>query len=257
VSLDIQHHLAVINSATKYPSIPTYHAMADRGRLSTEVQVAFEGAVAVSEKIDGTNARIVVIPRVGTRPLYLIGSREELLTASGDLVSNPAMGIVAGIRAHAERALELPLVDTAMLVIWGELYGGRVTAASKHYTTTQATGFAVFDVARFTVRDIETVLESDSQTIAAWRDRGEQPFTEQQVEFATAIGAATVPHIGSIAPPAEIEAAYGWLRVNAGDVTRAALDAAGRPEGVVVRDSKRRIAKLRFEDYERTLKAAR
>jgi hypothetical protein len=44
-----------------------------------------------------------------------------------------------------------------------------------------------------------------------------------------------------------------------GEHTRAGLDrAAGRPEGLVVRNKDRsKIAKLRFEDYERTLRGSR
>ena len=56
--------LAKLNSATKYPSILTYHELGDRGRLKETVQVPFvEGQeIFVTEKIDGANGRIVVLP---------------------------------------------------------------------------------------------------------------------------------------------------------------------------------------------------
>lgn len=91
--------LRAINSLTKYPSILTYHALGDRGRVSDRVQVDFgTDPVLVTEKIDGTNARIIC--RDGD---YLIGSREELLHARGDRVHNPAMGIVDAMRPIADR----------------------------------------------------------------------------------------------------------------------------------------------------------
>ncbi|MFI7515873.1 hypothetical protein ACIBVK_20520 [Micromonospora echinofusca] len=57
------------------------------------------GPVTLTEKVDGTNARIVGLPGGA----YLIGSREELLYARGDLIGNPALGIVDALRDVAER----------------------------------------------------------------------------------------------------------------------------------------------------------
>ena len=36
-------NLRALNSATKYPSIPTYHVMGDRGRLQEEILSRIEG----------------------------------------------------------------------------------------------------------------------------------------------------------------------------------------------------------------------
>jgi hypothetical protein len=66
-----------------------------------------------------------------------------------------------------------------------------------------------------------------------------------------------VPRIEVSAPPRGLAETAAWL---AATVTRSLAtlspEARGRPEGVVVRTHGReRIAKIRFEDYERTLRA--
>ncbi len=71
---------------TKYPSIPTYHALDPRNGGLLDETVPFTGTVLATEKVDGTNARIVQLPDGG----YLLGSREELLYAKGDLIGNPS-----------------------------------------------------------------------------------------------------------------------------------------------------------------------
>lgn len=60
--------------------------------------IEFNGPVTLTEKVDGTNSRIIVLPDGS----YLIGSREELLYARGDLIGNPALGIVDALRDVAE-----------------------------------------------------------------------------------------------------------------------------------------------------------
>src|SRR4051794_25742951 len=112
--------LGRLNSMTKYPSIPTYHPMGDRGVLGDE-PLRFEGRAIATEKVDGTNSRILLLPD-GT---YLIGSREELLYARGDLIGNPALGIVDAVRPVAERLVEevrLPAIAAFYL----ETYGGNI-----------------------------------------------------------------------------------------------------------------------------------
>lgn len=251
-----QANLAAVNSATKYPSIPTYHAMGEKGRLTEEINVNFCGPVHISEKIDGTNARIVV---VGDR--YLIGSREELLTASGDLICNPSMGIVDGVRAIAERAVGAIGNGISVTVLYGEFYGGRVTASSKQYTTSGATGFRLFDAAYFDLPLFKDIIALDTATIAAWRDGGGQAFgsTEAVAVVAAAVGVDRVPSVDGLDDlgwPMTIAETRDWLcRVlECGSYAKLDVNAGGRPEGVVVRDAERRIAKLRVEDYERTMK---
>jgi hypothetical protein len=77
---------------TKYPSIPTYHTLGEKGTLLEET-VSFEGEVILTEKVDGTNARIILLPDGS----FILGSREELLYASLD---EGAMGRAEGIVAR-------------------------------------------------------------------------------------------------------------------------------------------------------------
>lgn len=81
--------LRKLNSITKYPSIATYHSMGGKGRLQEELlnPVPPNAELDASEKLDGTNTRIIVLPGdpVAT---YFIGSREDLLTYQHDLVPN-------------------------------------------------------------------------------------------------------------------------------------------------------------------------
>lgn len=89
-----------LNSMTKYPSIPTYHALGDKGTLLEQI-VTFnvdDGEVILTEKVDGTNSRIILLPDGN----FVLGSREELLFAKGDLIGNPALGIVDALKNIAD-----------------------------------------------------------------------------------------------------------------------------------------------------------
>ena len=63
-------NLDAINSATQYPSIETYHKLAS-GRLTEELNFTFEGNVILTEKINGTNGRAILMPDGD----FFIGSR--------------------------------------------------------------------------------------------------------------------------------------------------------------------------------------
>src|SRR5262245_33388117 len=108
-----------LNALTKYPSIQTYHPLhppksRSHGRRAPVLpQVRFSGQVLATEKIDGANARIILLPDGS----FLLGSREELLYAAGDLLWNPALGIVATVRPVAERLCPL-LADSQAVVVF-------------------------------------------------------------------------------------------------------------------------------------------
>jgi RNA ligase len=248
--------LSKLNSLTKYPSIPTYHTLDPRNGALGEEALPFAGMVLGTEKIDGTNARVICLPDGS----YLLGSREELLYARGDLIGNPAQGIVEALKAQAERLCAT--VDLAVVVYYFEVYGGKVSSASKQYTGEQRVGYRLFDVAR--LPDYETHLARSQPEIAAWREAGGQPFADETAlrEVADRQGVALTPRILEIAAedlPQTVEAALAFLR-KALPQTRCALDdgAGHRGEGLVIRMLDRsRIAKLRFEDYERTLRKRR
>jgi hypothetical protein len=256
--------LARVNSATKYPSIETYHRL-ERGRLTDEVQVDFAGVgdIIATEKIDGTNSRVLLFLNHEVLPWlfekYLIGSREDLLHARGDLIYNPAQGIVEGVRPFAERVHSGSLWNNKIYVFFGEVYGGRgVTQASKFYSKDGSqVGFRLFDAIEFKVQDFRDLIEMPKEKIAAWRQSGGQPFVSEArlQEFAEMFEVELTPRFAAPPIPTEPHETHEWLKQVLAEGSRAVLGdepGKGKPEGVVVRTSDRsKIAKIRFEDYER------
>jgi hypothetical protein len=251
--------LRKLNSITKYPSIPTYHVMDDRGRLAEERQVVFDGEVYLSEKVDGTNSRIILSPDGD----YIVGSREELLHARGDRIWNPSMGIVDAVRPIAGHAIA-DREAQAVLVFFMETYGGNVGGNAKQYTGSKAVAVRLFDVAVIEGDELAELCSKPTEQIAAWRDGGGQSFVASDTvpEWAEALGIEPAPRLGTVDAaevPASVADTAAWLASKL-DRTRCALDdgAGGAPEGVIIRSLTRdRIAKLRFEDYRRTMKGSR
>jgi hypothetical protein len=248
--------LSKLNSLTKYPSIPTYHALDPATGNLREETVTFTGTVIGTEKVDGTNARIISLPGGP----YLLGSREELLYAQGDLIGNPASGIVAELRPVADR---LTAADGDVIrVHYLEVYGGKVTAASKHYTGSQQMGHRLFDVA--VLADYEARLQRPAAELSAWREAGGQTFLAEAELAATADrdGLALTPRVFAV-DAGELPTALDKTRQFLADRlprTGSALDdgALGQPEGIVLRTTDRAtIAKARFQDYDRTLRRRR
>ena len=243
--------LKKLNSLTKYPSIPTYHALGDKGALLEE-RVAFAGEVFASEKVDGTNGRIVFLPD----GLWIIGSREELLLARGDLIGNPALGIAEALRAKAEELAPALCKEDRITVLYAEVFGGTTTAQARQYTSKRAVSFRMFDMA--VISTFEEVLARTPEKIAAWRDAGGQPFlpADELARISHDNGLELVPALFTI-DAAELPRAgdetHAFLRGRLPE-TRCKLDegAQGVPEGIVLRTRDRSvIAKMRFEDYER------
>lgn len=249
-----QADLQRLNSLTKYPSIPTYHALDPKDGCLLPDAVRFDGDVVATEKIDGTNARLICLPDGS----YLLGSREELLYARGDLIGNPALGIVEALRPLAD-TLPRPYSASAITVFFAEVYGGKVTGASKQYTGTQKVGYRLFDVA--VVDDYAERLAQDTRDISAWRDAGGQRFLDETAlaQVAAATGFALTPRVATLAAgalPTDIAAMHEFLKTTL-PATLSTLDdaAMNKPEGLVLRTIDRRvIAKARVEDYERTFK---
>jgi len=259
-----------LNSATKYPSIPTYHALGERGRLTDVVQVPFgpDDDVLATEKIDGANTRIV-IHQEGT---CLIGSREEWLWHSDDLLANPAGQIVEAARAVADKIRNnQDLLRSGVTVWYGETYGGKVTAGSKNYTGTGKLGIRFFDIARFDLQ-LDIIKRMTVAEIASWRDHGGQQFVQHE-DFLIDCYRAGVDRVPGLAfsraflpddlPGTLREArtrlphtysALDPLQVGPG-APPASESARRKPEGIVIRTADRKkIAKIRFEDYERALR---
>ncbi|WP_212992857.1 RNA ligase family protein [Actinoplanes auranticolor] len=249
--------LRALNSLTKYPSIPTYHLLDARNGGLQDEAVVFSGPVVGTEKVDGTNARMILTPGGG----WLLGSREELLHAKGDLIGNPSQGIVAALKPVVEALA--PVAGDEIRVIYVELYGGKVGAAAKQYTTDPTRyGWRCFDV--LVLRDPAEQLGWPAERIAAWRDGGGQTFLAEQ-ELAGAArdaGLELTPRLFTVDAaelPTDLDKTSAWLAAQLPE-SRVRLDAGapGGAEGIVLRSNDRGvIAKARFQDYARTLKRRR
>ncbi|MFD0690830.1 RNA ligase family protein [Actinomadura fibrosa] len=244
--------LGALNSATKYPSIPTFHALDPKNGSLQDGPTAFAGVtgrVLLTEKVDGTNSRIIVFPGGD----YILGSREELLHARGDLIANPALGIVDALRPLAESVAD----GDVFRVLYLEVYGGKVGGAAKQYSGHRAVGVRLFDVATVPAE----VLSWPRERISAWREDGGQAFLDEEglTAVAEAHGLDLTPRLGEL-PASDLPTDLGETRGFLSEylpATRVALDddAGGRAEGIVVRTVDRSvIAKARFQDYDRTLK---
>ena len=160
--------LIKLNSITKYPSIPTYHTLDPKNGGLLEEAVTFEGSVLGTEKIDGTNARVICLPDGN----FILGSREELLYGRGDLIGNPALGIVEALKGLAEQLSNAN--QEGITVFYFEVFGGKVTSGSKQYTGTQQVSFRLFDL--MYLPDYEPYLAKALQEIALWREAAGQPL---------------------------------------------------------------------------------
>jgi hypothetical protein len=246
--------LGKLNSMTKYPSILTYHTLGDKGILQDAVQVPFAGRVLGTEKVDGTNARLIFCPDGSV----VAGSREDLLWERRDLIGNPAMGIVDAVRAAVGRLHATLCSPGRITVLYVEVYGRNIGAAAKQYTREGKVGFRLFDAA--VIEDHDELLGWPAERIARWRDEGGQKYLDagRLVEIAREVGFEPVPPLFDLDAsglPTGLEDTHRFLLGLGSSRCRLDQAAEGVPEGVVVRSPDRsRIAKLRREDYERTLR---
>lgn len=253
--------LRKLNSATKYPSIETYHVLGGKGRL-TEDLGPFAGIepdeeVVLTEKVDGTNFRIVLLPDGD----YFIGIREELIYAKGDRIVPTALNGAAHVAipiadAAVKQQQEIDNYTPFFQVLFVEVYGSKIGGAAKNYTKGPEMGARLFDIAYIR----PDLLNKSREEIARWRDHGGQNFAQEPVihRAAAALGVPVTPRLGTVeagALPTSVEGMQGWMEQML-PATQVALsdNALGRAEGVVLRTKDRsRIAKARFEDYARTL----
>ncbi|HZZ71757.1 MAG TPA: RNA ligase family protein [Pirellulales bacterium] len=246
--------LAKLNSMTKYPSILTYHTLGDKGVLRDSIQIPFTGRVMGTEKVDGTNSRIIFCPDGSV----LLGSREDLLWERRDLIGNPAMGIIDILRDTVHRLAPAVCQPGRIAAYFVESYGRNIGAGAKNYSRHGAAGFRLFDL--LIVDNYEELLDWPAARIALWRDQGGQRYVDadQLQSIATEIGFQTVPALFEFDArqlPTQIDETYQFLLSFAQSRCKLDEQADGVPEGVVVRSADRsQIAKLRREDYERTLK---
>lgn len=244
-----------INTLTKYPSILTLHKIGEKGRLLDELTtpITSEDVMFGTEKVDGTNARIVIY---GDE--YLIGAREFILHHSHDLYYDNSQGIVDGINNLGINNI-IPSTNK-LTVIYGEFYGGKASANSKWYGQDKI-GYRVFDVA---VYDDLSILDKSREEISKWRehetDKGivyGQNFLKRddlhQILMPTFQIVPDVPfELGDMSHQTILDNLKKFI-----PETKVALSDKGtkKTEGIVIRNVDRsKIVKLRFEDYERTLK---
>ena len=245
--------LTKLNSITKYPAIPTYHTLDPKNGGLLEESVSFEGTVLGTEKIDGTNARIICLPDGN----FILGSREELLYGRGDLIGNPAQGIMEAIKGLAETLSSSQ--KEGINVFYFEVFGGKVSAASKQYTGTQQVSFRLFDLMRLS--EYEPLLAKDVPEISLWRENAGQPFVgeEELQTVSEKLQLSLTPRLFSLDAselPSSIVEMSDFLKEKLPS-SQSVLDeeAGGVAEGTVLRTISRSvIAKARFEDYARTLK---
>lgn len=260
-------NLDKLNSMTKYPSIELYHKMNDKYRLTDELNfpdVFPNSPVFGSEKIDGTNSRIILMPD----GYFILGSREELIYAKGDLIGNPVQKILATLGDMVYRIPGMAYQDDRITVIYGEAYGGRnISQNSKQYSHGNAAGYRVFDIMVLLAEEWDDLYQLETAQIAAWRDHGNQPFLNLDyisnwLHHNGCTFFETVPHLFECDfqdLPLTVQDMYDFM-LKVSPSTLAALDAdvPGIPEGIVLRTYDRKfIAKARREDYEKTLKIRR
>lgn len=253
------------NSITKYPSILTYHVMGDRGCLhpvlsEMEYFPKTDDDLYVSEKIDGENTRIIIL-----NDDYILGKREDWLYAKGDrAIPTKMQPIISYLRKIAEKIIESGVLEKDTLYcIYGELHGYKIQKAWKHYTKTETYGFRVFDV---WTQDIESFsswfTNLDENSASRWRENNQQPWLSVQDmdSFCKKTHLERVPYSPCVSIREigkTLESSYAFLQgytttaIHLDDSVRNNVDA----EGIVIRTADRRyIAKLRFEDYQRTFK---
>lgn len=251
-----------LNSMTKYPPILTYHELGERqclvdGQLTSSA-TALTGELYGHEKINGVNGRIIITPAG-----YLIGSREELVFAQGDYIANPVLGIAQALSFIAERLwthAEGWFKPGVVSVTYLEVFGGNVTAESREYTGNREVAARVFDHAQIYYPDLQGWSR---QKVAAVResDQSFQKFfnRDQLRDFVKTHELYAAPEVCAVPSrtlPTDLAGTMEFLKAWT-PTTLCGLDsgAGGRSEGLVMRTFDRSaIVKIRYEDYERTLR---
>lgn len=245
---------AALDTATAYPSILTYHVIGERGMLGDETNVTFQPGeqVFITEKIDGANCRMIILPGND----YVIGNRKQLLYARGDRLANQSednLTMVAALQPAAERLADEWEGET-VLVVYAEVFGAGIGRAWTQYTADKGKAGARWFDAR-TVHP--TVLTWPLDRIAGWRERGQEGFVPLSTRIAYDIGLEKVPPIatcdgGDI--PTGREETEQWM-ADLIPLSHAGIDEAGNgnPEGLVARtDTRSKIVKFRFAEYAKT-----
>ncbi|QBQ73291.1 RNA ligase [Nodularia phage vB_NspS-kac65v162] len=253
-----KYEIRSLNSATKYPIIPTYHKIGKDKKLQQDC-IIFNEPVIVTEKLDGSNGRIVFMPYGH----YYIGSREELILSSSSVLFSDktlditCQNIVNILKPIADRLRErFNTSDPGyLLVLYFEVFGYKCSARGKQYSgNSTAVSCRLFDSCSVPVEMLGKTLSH----ISSWWEHGGQEFASWGVllELASDWELITVPTLSKDWIPTKlIRATYLSLKQFIRETScRIHITALGRPEGIIIRTPDRsQIAKIRYEDYGRTL----
>lgn len=246
--------LAALDSATKYPSIPTWHVIGERGMLGQATTTSFTAGetVYITEKVDGTNSRVVIAPGGGD---YVTGTRDIFLHARGDRLPNqvPVNRVVVDALAEAAEALAKQWQGSDALVVFCEVYGAGIGRNWTDYAAAKdQVGVRMFDTATI---DPE-VLGWDRERIALWRERGGQRFAPACLDLPVQVGLERVPDLAVVEGdmiPTGREAMEAWMRELLPGTQAGLGDGKGGAEGIVMRTADRsKIVKARFAEYAKT-----
>lgn len=267
------------NSLTKYPSIQTYHKIKEGGILDEDLTFPHDNKkLYITEKIDGMNVRIIILKHKNEYD-YIIGGREDWIYAKGDraiqtkekkkieYISNVAESLIAGLKDC--------ILENTLYCFYGELHGSKLQKSWRNYTRHEDTyGFRLFDAWDMTLEDFQKIIDLLNENgCSSWRENGMQPYwsvnlLSERIEHIQKevpegfIKILKVPYIENKELkeiPESIYGAYQFLK----SYQRTAVNLDGpenrtdspKAEGIVIRNATRSyIAKLRFEDYERTLR---
>lgn len=248
-------NVQALNSASKYPSILSYHKHGNKGLLTEELNCVppYGELLGITEKIDGSNSRIIIFLD-NNKWRFVIGSRETLLYSNGDFLIKEEYSIVETLLPLAEmlqKQIVYELREDALNTFYFEVFGDSKQPESKNYSDFHSPSFRLFDIS---VVSLDT-LDKPIKEIAAWRERGGQNFHDEAglQDVKNKLDLNLVPRHWGNQLPATIEDTYKWLQKNIPE-TGCLLDSSGKgqAEGLVVRNSDRSfITKIRFEDYER------
>lgn len=250
--------LQALNSATKYPSIQSYHKHGSKGLLTEELNcippsTGAGSLLGYTEKLNGSNARIILFLD-GNDWRYVIGSRDALLHSNGDFLVREEYSIVSALSITARRLQRQKVYafkEKAFTTFYFEVFGDSSQPESKNYSKFHSPSFQLFDVSVVA----KNTLENPVEEIAAWRERGGQYFLDEMA-LQVAKDKLYLPLVTrswDTNLPTTVEDTYKWLQKVMPE-TSCKLDSSGigKAEGVVVRNSDRSfITKIRFEDYER------
>lgn len=249
-----------LNTLTKYPSILTLHKLGKNKILLDELTTPIRGEeMLATEKVDGTNIRLLFYDDE-----RIVGTRENLFTFSPSEFNHVPEHLFSSIEYvrpfYEKQKWNQRFVTDKLTVLYGELYGGNIGPNAKNYGTSKV-GFRLFDVAVY--NDL-SILELGRDKISKWRERetengiiyGQKFLIRAEIkeQFPQFDLVPLIPELdlGDFSHKSILEGMNKSLYA-----TQVALELNNflNPEGIVLRNADRsKIVKLRFEDYERTLR---